>query len=71
MVKIASENISADKEFKSSELILQNRIQRVQNIFIFFIEKLFQKVREAALILRRSLRIQELVDDGAWKPGVR
>merc|ERR1712012_937942 len=53
MVKIASENISADKKFKSSDLILQNRIQRV---------------REAALILRRSLRIQELVDDGAWKP---
>ena len=38
MVKIASENISADKEFKSSDLILQNRIQRVQNkkYFHFF-----------------------------------
>ena len=29
------------------------------------------KVVEAANILRRRIRIQELVDDGAWKPGIK
>jgi len=57
MVKVATENIRKEKRRHSS-------IEETNQLRI-------NKVVEAANILRRRIRIQELVDDGAWKPGIK
>ena len=77
MVASATQNIlkESQKTRVGSREIHQTRIDLVDTLIFIDIASLKLQMRifqvlEAAKILRRQIRIQELVEDGAWKPGV-
>ena len=68
-------NMDPDKEIQNTRRI--KKVRKIShwkawllNNFSFHMKRFLFQISEAAKVLRRQIRIQELIDDGAWRPGV-
>ena len=63
-------NLDPDKEIQNTRRIKKVLMQQDITSDSFHIKRCLFQISEAAKVLRRQIRIQELIDDGAWRPGV-
>ena len=63
-------NLDPDKEIQNTRRIKKVLKQQDITLDSFHMKRCLSQISEAAKVLRRQIRIQELIDDGAWRPGV-